>query len=300
VANPDGRLVASWSTTGTGTRTYELRDAGGAIVGQGPLPGPSGTWISAAATAAACGSRSSTRSAAIPVTPPTRARRRRRAIRIVITPPPAIGSITVDPPQPDAPLTVHYSARARDLHLSIVDRDGKTYFETTTQAGTGSFAFRRRRPARRTVSADRASEGDVAGEQTRISIASAVSPSPSPSPSASPGAVTEQQPRSGGPAATTGATVIETGGSETFTVAPDPVRAGQSFSVEIPFANAARVELVRESRRPELAWVDLRAGDRKVMLTAPLRDGPVHGPVTIQRGWGPKRSVHPLHVTGLR
>ena len=301
LANPDGRLVASWSTTGTGTRTYELRDAGGAIVGQGPLPGPSGTLDLGrgdggslrVAVVNAFGRDTRDAAYARATAPP--------AIRIVITPPPAIGSITVDPPQPDAPLTVHYSARARDLHLSIVDRDGKTYFETTTQAGTGVVRIPAPPPGPGApYQLIARAEGDVAGEQTRISIASAVSPSPSPSPSASPGAVTEQQPRSGGPAATTGATVIETGGSETFTVAPDPVRAGQSFSVEIPFANAARVELVRDRDGLELAWVDLRAGDRKVMLTAPLRDGPFTVRVTIQRGVGTETLVHPLHVTGLR
>jgi hypothetical protein len=301
LANPDGQLVARWATSGSGTRSYELRDAGGAIIGQGPLPAPSGTLDLGHGNAASLHiavanafGRDARDAAYARATPPP-------PITIVTTPPPAIGNIIVDPPQPNAPLIVHYAARARDLHLSVVDRNGKIYFETTTQSGNGVVRI----PAPPAgpdapYQLIARAEGSAAGEETRISIASAVAPSPSPSPSASPGAVAEQQPRSGGPGAGTGPTVIETGGSETFTIAPDPVRAGQSFSVEIPFANAARVELVRDRDGLELAWVDLRAGDRRVMLTAPLRDGPFTVRVTIQRGVGTETLVHPLHVSGLR
>jgi hypothetical protein len=300
LANPDGRLVASWATTGNGTRTYELRDAGGAVVGQGPLPAPSGTLDLGRGNAASLhiavanafghDARDAAYARATPPPP----------ITIVITPPPAIGSITVDPPQPGAPLTVHYAARARDLHLSIVDRDGKPYFETTTQGGTGVVRI----PAPPAGPGEpyqliARAEGAAGGEQTRISIASAVSPSPSPgpSPSGSPGETAP--PPHGGPPAGSGPTVIEAG-SETFTISPDPVRAGQPFSVEVPFANAARVELVRDRDGLELAWVDLRAGDRKVMLTAPARDGPFTVRVTVQRGIGTETLVHPLHVIGSR
>ncbi len=300
LANPDGRLVASWSTTGSGTRSYELRDAGGKVLAQGPLPAPSGTLdlgrgdAASLHVAVANAFGHDARDAAYArATPPP-------AITIVTTPPPAIGSITVDPPQPDAPLTVHYAARARDLHLTIVDRDGKPYFDTTTQGGNGVIRIPAPPPGPRApYQLIARAEGAAAGEQTRISIASAVSPSPSPAPSGSPGT---NAPASGhgAPAGATGASVIMVGGAETFTIDPDPVRAGQSFAVEIPFADAARVELVRDRDGLELAWDDLRAGDRKAILTAPARDGPFTVRVTIQRGAGTETLVHPLHVTGLR
>ena len=301
LANPDGRLVASWATSGSGSRTYELRDAGGAIVGQGPLPAPSGTLDLGRGNAASLHiavanafGRDARDAAFARATPPP-------PITIVTTPPPAIGSITVDPPQPDAPLTVHYAAHARDLYLSIVDRNGKTYFETTTHSGTGVVRIPAPPPGPDApYQLIARAEGAAAGEQTRISIASAVTPSPSPSPSGSPGAAADQS-QPGAPAQPgSGPAIIDAGGAETFAISPDPVRAGQSFSVEIPFANAARVELVRDRDGLELAWVDLRAGDRKVMLTAPVRDGPFTVRVTIQRGVGTETLVHPLHVIGLR
>jgi hypothetical protein len=294
-ANPDGRLVASWAMSGSGSRTFELRDASGKVVAQGPLPAPSGTLDLGRGDAAslhvaianAFGYDSRDAAYARATAPP--------AIRIVATAPPAITSLTVDPPQPDAPLVVHYAARARDLHLSIVDRDGKTYFETTTQAGTGIVRI----PAppagpHGPYELIARAEGASAGEQTRVTIASAVTPSPAPSPSLSPAAVA--QGTGAGPAGNS--QIIETGGEESFTIDPDPARPGQSFTVEIPFASAARVELVRDHDGLELAWVDLRAGDRKAVLTAPRGGGPFTVRVTIQRGAGTETLVHPLHLSG--
>jgi hypothetical protein len=301
LANPDGRLVARWATTGSGTRTYELRDAGGAVVGQGPLPAPSGTLDLGHGNAAslhiavANAFGHDARDAAYArATPPP-------AITIVTTPPPAIGSITVDAPQPNAPLTVHYAARARDLHLAIVDRNGKTYFETTTQSGNGVVRVPAPPPGPDApYQLIATAEGGPAGEQTRISIESAVTPSPQPSASLAPGTVNAQTNAQAPPPPASGPSIIDTAGSETFTISPDPVRAGQSFSVDIPFANAARIELVRDSDGLELAWVDLRAGDRRVMLTAPTRDGPFTVRVTIQRGIGTETLVRPLHIVGAR
>lgn len=295
LADPDGRLVARWATTGSGTRSYELRDASGGVVGQGPLPAPSGTLDLGRGNAAslhvavanAFGHDARDAAYARATAPP--------AVTIVTSPPPAIGAITIDPPQPNAPLTVHYAARARNLHLTIVDRTGKTYFETTTQGGTG--VVRIPAPPAGPDGPYQLITRAEGGEQTRVTIASALAPSPSPSPSASAGVVTATT--NSGPPPQSGPQVIEAG-SETFSIAPDPVRAGQAFSVEIPFANAARVELVRDRDGLELAWVDLRAGDRKVMLTAPSRDGPFTVRVTIQRGVGTETLVHPLHVTGAR
>lgn len=295
LANPDGRLVASWAMSGSGSRTYELRDASGNVVAQGSLPAPSGTLDLGRGDAAslrvaianAFGHDSRDAAYARATAPP--------AIRIVATAPPAITSLTVDPPQPDAPLVVHYAARARDLHLSIVDRDGKTYFETTTQAGTGIV----RVPAppagpRAPYQLIARAEGASAGEQTKVTIASAVPPSPSPSPSGSPAGAAQP----GVVGAAGNGQIIETGGEETFTVDPDPVRPGQSFTVDLPFGSAARVELVRDHDGLELAWVDLRAGDRKAVLTAPRGGGPFTVRVTIQRGAGTETLVHPLHVSG--
>jgi hypothetical protein len=299
LANPDGRLVASWATSGSGTRTYELRNAAGAVVTQGPLPAPSGTLDlgrgdggSLRVAVANAFGRDVRDAAFARATPPP-------PITIVRTPPPGITAITVDPPQPDAPLTVHYAARARDLRLTIVDRNGKTYFETTTQSGNGVVRIPAPPPGPNApYQLIARAEGGPSGEQTRITIASAIPPSPSPGPSASAAALAQQQ--GGGPTPGSGVQIIDAGGAETFTISPDPVRAGQSFSVEIPFANAARVELVRDRDGLELAWVDLRAGDRRVMLTAPMRDGPFTVRVTIQRGVGTETLVHPLHVAGLR
>src|SRR5581483_983782 len=59
------------------------------------------------------------------------------AIRILATPPPRIVSLQVDPPRPNAPLTVRYTAKARDLQLAILDRTGATWFSTTTPSGSG-------------------------------------------------------------------------------------------------------------------------------------------------------------------
>ncbi|HEX3469289.1 MAG TPA: hypothetical protein VHT05_14510, partial [Candidatus Elarobacter sp.] len=146
-------------------------------------------------------------------------------------------------------------------------------------------------------------EGGPAGEQTRISIAEAVTPSPVAAASVPPGTVNAQTNGGApppGPGSQSGPSVIDTTGSETFTVSPNPVRAGGAFTVEIPFANAARVELVRDRDGLELAWVDLRAGDRRVMMTAPAGGGPFTLRVTIQRGIGTETLVHPLHVIGSR
>lgn len=306
LANPDGQLIARWATTGSGSRNYELRDAAGAVITAGPLPAPSGTLdlghgnAASLHVAVANAFGHDTRDAAYArATPPP-------PITIVTTPPPAIGSITVDPPRPNQPLTVHYAAHAKDLHLAIVDRTGRTYFETTTQSGNGIVKIPAPPPGPDApYQLIATAEGGPAGEQTRISIAEAVTPSPVPTASLPAGTVNAQtNPAAQGgapppPGNQSGPSIMDIG-SETFTVSPNPVRAGGAFTVEIPFANAARVDLVRDRDGLELAWVDLRAGDRRVMMTAPAGGGPFTLRVTIQRGVGTETLVHPLHVISAR
>ncbi len=294
IASPGGTLVARWRTAGDGRRTYELRNAAGAVVASGPLPGPAGTLTLGRGNAAALhvaianplGSDSRDAAYARATAPP--------AVRIVATPPPRLASLSVDPPKPDQPLTVRYAARARELRLAIVDRTGKTWFATTTPSGRGVTQV----PAppagpREPYALVAAAVGAGAGEDTRVPIPAALAPtpSPSPSPSASPGAP-------GAGAAGGEGTVVDVGGGSSFTLRPDPVRPGQPFAVEIPFADGARVALVRDRDGAEVAGATLRQGERSVAMVAPLRPEPYTVRVTLQRGQGSETLVRPLHFAG--
>ncbi len=185
VASPGGALVARWRTAGDGRRSYELRNAAGAVVASGPLPGPSGSLDLGRGDAATLhvaianplGADSRDAAYARATAPP--------AVRIVATPPPRLASLSVDPPKLDQPLTVRYAARARELHLAIVDRTGATWFATTTPSGSGVTQV----PAppagpREPYALIASAQGAGAGEDTRVPIPAALVPSPSPSPSA--------------------------------------------------------------------------------------------------------------------
>ena len=295
LATPDGKLVARWATAGKGSASYVLRDAAGAVVGGGPLPSGSGTMPVGQGDAAslhvaiANAFGGDARDAAYGrATPPP-------AVRIVATAPPRIASLGIDPPRANAPLTVHYSATARDLQLSIVDRTGATWFATKTPSGEGVTQI----PAppagpREPYLLVARAEGAGAGQETRVPIPAAVAlAAASPAPRASPGAAP-----AGPAAAGSNATVVDVGGGDTFTVRPDPVRAGQPFLVEIPFAESARVQLVRDRDEVELAGADLHRGERSVALTAPGAAGTYTVRVTLQRGVGLETLVRPLRVFG--
>lgn len=302
LATPDGKLVARWATAGTGTRSYELRDAAGGVVARGPLPAAEGTMPVGQADAAtlhvaiANAFGADTRDAAYGrATPPP-------AIRIEATAPPRIASLAVDPPRPDAPLTVRYDARARDLHLAVVDRTGATWFATTTPSGTGILQI----PAppagaREPYQLVARAEGANAGEETRVPIPAAVSPAPSAQPSAqaSPGAGSGTTAH-GSPGAALGSnsTVVDVGGGDTFSVRPNPVQPGSPFVVEIPFADGARVQIVRDRDGLELAGADLRRGERSVAMTAPEARAAYTIRVTLQRGEGLETLVRPLRLSG--
>ncbi len=297
VATPGGALVARWRTAGDGRRSYELRNAAGAVIAAGPLPGPEGTLPLGRGDAAtlhvaianALGGDARDAAYARATAPP--------AIRIVATPPPRLASLSVDPPQPNQPLTVRYSARARELRLAIVDRTGATWFATTTPAGQGITQVPAPPPGPREPYALIArAAGSGAGEDTRVPIPAAVTPSPVPSPS---GSGSPQPAASGAPGAPGGrGTVVDVGGGDTFAVLPDPVRPGQPFSVEVPFADGARIALVRDRDGSEVAGAQLRAGQRSVAMLAPRRPEPYTVRVTLQRGSGSETLVRPLHFLG--
>ena len=297
LATPDGKLVAHWSTSGEGARSYELRDGRGEVVAHGALPAAAGSMPVGQGDAAslhvaiANAFGSDTRDAAYGrATPPP-------AIRIVATPPPLISSLAVDPPHPNAPLTVRYSARAREVHLSILDRAGAVWFATTTPAGNGVTQI----PAppagpREPYMLVAAAAGADAGEETRVPIPAALAPpTPAPTPVGSPGA----KAAAGAVAAAGGgsnATVVDVGGGDTFSIRPSPVRPGDPFVVEIPFADGARVQIIRDRDDAELAGADLHRGERSIALTAPAAPGAYTVRVTLQRGVGLETVVRPLRL----
>ena len=216
------------------------------------------------------------------------------AIRIVATPPPRIASLAVDPPRPNAPLTVRYSAVARDVRLAIVDRAGAIWFATTTPAGTGITQVPAppagpREPYMLVATAG----GADAGEETRVPIPAALAPpTAAPTVAASPGAKAAVQ----APATVSNATVIDVGGGDTFSIRPSPVRPGDPFVVEIPFADGARVQIIRDRDDAELSGADLRRGERSVAMTAPTAPGAYTVRVTLQRGVGLETVVRPLRL----
>ena len=75
---------------------------------------------------------------------------------------------------------------------------------------------------------------------------------------------------------------------------PYPVQAGQPFVVEIPFADGARVQVVRDRDGIELSGADLHGGERSVAMTAPTSPGNYTVRVTIRRGYGLETLVRPL------
>ncbi|HTD36162.1 MAG TPA: hypothetical protein VK669_01515 [Candidatus Limnocylindrales bacterium] len=308
LATPDGRLVARWTTSGSGKPSYELRDARGEVVAHGELPSPSGQLelgrgdAASLRVAIANSFGSDVRDAAYGrATPPP-------AIRIVATPPPRIESIAIDPPRPNAPLTVRYAAQARDLRLAIVDRTGATYFSTSTGSGAGMTQI----PAppagpREPYALVATAEGADAGQQTRIPIPAAVTSTPSPVPSAQSSAVpnTARGPAQSGPhdasnqqPAGSNATVVDVGGGDTFAIRPNPVKPGDPFVVEIPFSDGARVQIVRDRDDVEMTGADLRRGERSVAMTAPTAPGSYTVRVTMQRGVGLETVVRPLRLAG--
>jgi hypothetical protein len=225
------------------------------------------------------------------------------AIRIVATPPPRIESIAVDAPRPNAPLTVRYAARARDLRLSVVDRNGATWFDTTTPSGHGTTTIPAPPAGGREpyVLVARANGGD-AREETRVPFPAAVQPTASASPSASPGASPAAQatgqaratpPRTGVPSEPS---VLEGAGGDTFALRPDPAAPGQAVTVTVPSAEGARVQIVRDRDGIEVAGADVRRGERSAVLTAPARREAYTVRVTMQRGRGLVSLVRPLHL----
>jgi hypothetical protein len=299
LATPDGKLIARWATAGSGKRTYELRDSHGAVVAQGVLPQPSGEMPLGNGDAAnlrvaiANNFGSDTRDAAYArATPPP-------PIRIVATPPPRIETLAVDAPRPNAPLTVRYNiADARDLQLAIVDRTGATYFSTTTPSGKGTIQVPAppagpREPYQLVARAR--GEGNAAGQETRVPLSAAIAQAPSPAPSAPSSAGPDRRPAGAGNGSHS--TVVDAGGGDTFAIRPDPVHAGEPFVVDIPFADGARVQVVRDRDDVELAGADLRRGERSVALTAPSSPGAYTVRVTMQRGVGLETLVRPLRLT---
>ena len=300
LAGPNGTTVARWATAGNGTRTYEVRDARGDVVARGSLPGAAGTMDIAIAGAAglrvavANAFGSDARDAVYTrATPPP-------AIRIAATPPPRIESIAVDAPRPNAGVTVRYAARARDLHLSVVDGNGATWYSTTTPSGRGSLQIPAPPPGPREpyLLVARA-DGSDAREETRVPFPAAVVPAASPSPSTSPLAQATVAPAPG-PRRTSAPppepSVLEGAGGDSFAMRPDPVVPGQPVVVTVPSADGARVQIVRDRDGIEIAGGDVRRGERSAALITPTEPGAYTVRVTMQRGRGLVSLVRPLHL----
>jgi hypothetical protein len=297
---PNGGTVARWSIAGNGTRTYEVRDARGAVVAHGSLPAASGTMgiaIPAAASlrvAVANAFGSDARDAVYArATPPP-------AIRIAATPPPRIESLSVDAPRPNAGVTVRYAAHASALHLAVVDGNGATWFSKTTPTGRGSLEIPAPPPGPREpyLLVARA-DGSDAREETRVPFPTAVqAASPSPSPSASPGAqptgaTTAAAVRTAAPIEPT---VLEGAGGDTFGMRPDPAVPGRPIVISVPSGEGARVQIVRDRDGVEIAGADVRRGDRSAVLITPDEPGRYTVRVTMQRGHGLVSLVRPLHL----
>ncbi|MEA2786271.1 MAG: hypothetical protein QOF71_2375 [Candidatus Eremiobacteraeota bacterium] len=292
---PNGGTVAKWVTAGNGSRTYELRDARGDVVAHGALPSAAGSMVVAIPSAAslrvvvanAFGSDARDAVYARATAPP--------AIRIVATPPPRIESIAVDAARPGGAVAVRYAARARDLHLSVVDRTGATWFATTTPSGTGTVQI----PAppaggREPYLLVARAEGQDAREETRVPFPAAVAPSPSASAVAEPtGPASARPARNGIPPEPT---VLEGGGGDTFAIRQDPAPGGGSFVVTLPSSDGARVQIVRDRDGIEVAGADVRRGERSVTLAAPVQPGSYTVRVTMQRGRGIVSLVRSLQV----
>jgi hypothetical protein len=219
------------------------------------------------------------------------------AIRIVATAPPRIESIAVDAPRPNAPLTVRYAAHARELHLSVVDAAGGTWFATTTASGRGTIQI----PAppagaREPYLLVARAEGSDAREETRVPFPTAVQPTASASPSASPQATAAP---ASGPRRTgvpSEPSVLEGAGGDSFAIRPDPAVRGQPVFVTLPSADGARVQIVRDRDGIEVVGADLPRGERTMMLVAPPAPGSYTIRVTMQRGRGLVSLVRPLRL----
>ncbi|HZO94065.1 MAG TPA: hypothetical protein VFB22_09835 [Candidatus Baltobacteraceae bacterium] len=297
-AVPKVGLLAHWVTAGNGRRTYELRDAKGAVLASGTLPSASGSMVlgkkrdATLRIAIANGFGTDVRDAGYATaTPPP-------AIRILATPPPRIVSLQVDPPRPNAPLTVRYTAKARDLQLAILDRTGATWFSTTTPSGSGVTQI----PAppagpREPYQLVARAEGASGGEDTRVPIPASIAATPSPAAVANGAAGTFTGPGNGLLQGDANAVVVDVGGGDAFAIRPDPVRAGQPFVVEVPFADGAQVSLIRDSDGADVAGATLHQGERSAALVAPTGRGTFTVRVLLQRGMGNETLVRPLHVT---
>lgn len=300
LATPDGSLIARWSTLGSGARSYELLDAHGSVIARGSLATAAGTMPVGRGDAAslrvvvanAFGSDARDAAYARATAPP--------AIRIVATPPPRIASISVDPPRRDAPLTVRYAARARALHLSVVDRTGAVWFATTTPTGSGSVQIPAPPPGpREPYQLVARAEGTGADAEMRVPLAAAAVPTPSPAPSA----VAEASPEPTFAPAGRGATppgptttVVDVGNGNTLAIRPDPVRPGQPFAVDLPAADGARVQIVRDRDDVDVGAADARRGTRSITLTAPSAPGAYTIRATLQRGVGVEMLVRRFRI----
>ena len=277
-ANSDGKLVARWSTSGWGRRTYELLTQSGVVVEHGALRERSGTMRVARAgdtqliVTLANSLGSDRRIAAFArATPPP-------PIRIIATPPPRLAVLAIDPLRANEPLTVHYDAEAaRSVGLTIVDRSNHTWTSVVAPPGRSSMQIPAPPAGPRgpfTLIATAQGERNAASV-TRVTVPTAPAPSPSPPPR---------------PGLSDGA------GAKRIAVRPDRVRPGRVYFVEVPVAKGARLALIHDRDGAQMYAIDLSPGHHRAAMIAPPRDG---GPYTIhviyQRG-----SSHVTVVRGLR
>lgn len=286
VATRSGTLIAQWRTAGSGRRSYELRDARGGLLAQGTLPAAQGALPvghgDAASLRVAIGNAFGTDARDAAYARATAA----PAVRILATPPPRLASLTVDAPRPREPLTVRYSAHAREVRLAIIDGSGRTWFRTTAPGGSGVTQI----PAPPAGPGEpyaliATAEGAGAREATRVPLA--VMPAAAPSPGDTAPA---------GPAASAAPAAAGTGGGD-FAIRPAQLDPGKPFIVEIPFGDGARVALVRNADGAEIASTPLAPGERSAAFIAPPRGGYVVR-VTLRRGTGEDVLVRPLAFTG--
>lgn len=268
VASPSGTLIAQWRTAGSGRPTYELRDGSGALLAHGPLPGAAGALAmghgDAATLRVAIGNAfgNDAREAAYArATPPP-------AVRVIATPPPRIVSLAVDAARPGEPLTVRYDVRAQDLRLAIVDRAGRPWFTTTAPGGSGTLQVPMppagpNAPFALVATARRAG----LNEATRVPLALLPEASPAPAPG------------------TATALPADGAGAGAFAIRPARLQPGRPFVVEIPFADGARIAIVRSGDQAEVSSALLAPGERSAAFIAPPR-GIYVVRVTLRRGAG--------------
>lgn len=298
-----GGVQASWMTRGGGTRTLLARDPHGDVLvrstlaPQGVQRLPRETASVSITIANAFGRDVRDAAYAAATAPPA------RIVHAAL--PPRIAALAIDPPLAHRPLTVRYDIeRADGVRLDVVDRSGAVWFGTTAAPGRGAAAIPQPPAgAGEPYTLLARISGPGGAQVTRLPVPAFIIETPAPSPqptvssapSSAPGAPAAARGSAEQPAG--GAVVVDVGGGDTFAIAPQPVRAAQPFSVEIPSNGGARISIVRDADGAEIAAADLAPGRRVAAFVAPAR-GAYTVRVALRRGNGSEVLVRRLPFGG--